>query len=319
MISVTDSVSPPVSSFALAAAASISALTFFPALRAPRHFRGMLLVLACAAILATPWIITPGARLLRCLAAILAVTLSIKLYDLHVGAARGVRPSFLGFLGFLPNIYALVHRRLDDEPRPPRDLELRRAALTALIGGAAGAVFLATFRIDWARYNFAREHAVKVVALFLALVPLANFGASLWRLAGGRGGDFMDNPFAARTPADFWRRYNRPVHQFIEHDVFTPAGGRRSPCRAAVAAFVVSAVIHEYVFFVPVGRVLGYQTAFFLVQGLAAAITLRLRPRGIAAAASIAATFAFNLATGILFFASVDQVLPFYVNDVPVW
>ena len=307
-------------SFALAAgAASVCALAFFPALRATSRVRRLGLIVAAAFILATPWMIPPGARLLRCLAAILAVVLSIKLYDLHLGAARGVRPSLLEFLAFLPNIYSLVHRKLHAEVRPPHVLELRRAALAAFAGGTAAVVFLATFKTDWARYNFATEHAVKVVTFFLALVPLANFGASVWRLAGGRGRDFMDNPFAARTPADFWRRYNRPVHQFLEHDVFTPAGGRRSPFRAAVAAFVVSALIHEYVFFAPVGRVQGYQTAFFLVQGLAVAITLRLHPRGVAAAASIAATFAFNVLTGVLFFASVDEVLPLYVNDVPVW
>ena len=317
---MTDAVATRLASFALAAgAASACALAFFPALRAPSRTRQLLLILITALILATPWTVPPSARFLRCLAAILAVTLSIKLYDLHLGAARGVRPSLIEFLAFLPNIYSLVHRRLDAERRPPRDLELRRAALAALAGGLAAAVFLATFRIDWARYSFATEHAVKVVAFFLALVPLANFGASVWRLAGGRGRDFMENPFAARTPADFWRRYNRPVHQFLEYDVFAPAGGRRSASRAAVAAFVVSALIHEYVFFIPVGRVQGYQTAFFLVQGLAVAATLRLRPRGVAAAAAIAATFAFNVLTGILFFASVDEVLPFYVNDVPVW
>ena len=243
----------------------------------------------------------------------------MKLYDLHLGAARGVRPSFGEFAAFLPNIYSLVHRRLDAEFRPPRELELRRAALGGLAAGAAASVFLATFVIDWTRYNFAAEHAVKVVTLFLALVPLANFSASLWRLAGGRGRDFMDNPFAARTPADFWRRYNRPVHQFLEQDVFTPAGGRRSGFRAAVAAFVASALIHEYVFFVPVGRVQGYQTAFFLVQGLAVAATLHLHPRGVAAVASVALTLVFNLVTGVLFFASVDEILPFYENAVPVW
>ena len=28
----------------------------------------------------------------------------------------------------------------------------------------------------------------------------------------------MDNPFAARTSADFWRRYNRPVRQGRDED-----------------------------------------------------------------------------------------------------
>jgi D-alanyl-lipoteichoic acid acyltransferase DltB (MBOAT superfamily) len=140
-----------------------------------------------------------------------------------------------------------------------------------------------------------------------------------WSLLGGRGRDFMDNPFAARTPADFWRRYNRPVHQFLAEDVFVPAGGRRFPFRGALLAFVLSALIHEYVFSIPIGRIQGFQTTFFLLQGLAVAATMRLRPRGLAAAACVVATFAFNMATGVLFFASVNELLPFYRNSVPLW
>jgi D-alanyl-lipoteichoic acid acyltransferase DltB (MBOAT superfamily) len=129
----------------------------------------------------------------------------------------------------------------------------------------------------------------------------------------------MDNPFAARTSADFWRRYNRPVTQFLRENVFGPAGGRRSAVRGAVAVFVVSALVHEYVFSMAIGRVQGYQTAFFMIQGIAVAATLRARPRGAAAVAAVAATFAFNVASGVLFFASVNRVLPFYENAVPLW
>ncbi len=124
----------------------------------------------------------------------------------------------------------------------------------------------------------------------------------------------MDNPFASRTPADFWKRYNRPTQQFFHEDVFKPLGGRRAPIRGTLATFAVSAAVHEYIFDVAVGRFQGYQTAFFLVQGVAVAATLRVRPRGPAAVAWVAATFAFNLATSALFFASVGEVVPFYAR-----
>jgi D-alanyl-lipoteichoic acid acyltransferase DltB (MBOAT superfamily) len=124
----------------------------------------------------------------------------------------------------------------------------------------------------------------------------------------------MANPFAARTPADFWKRYNRPAQQFLYEDVFKPLGGRRSPVRATLATFLVSAIIHEYVFDIAVGRVQGYQAAFFLIQGLAVAATLRVRPAGRAAVPWVVGTFAFNLATSVLFFASIGEVLPFYAR-----
>ena len=52
--------------------------------------------------------------------------------------------------------------------------------------------------------------------------------------------------------------------------------------------------------------------AFFLIQGVAVALTARLDPKGWWRAVGIAATLAFNLATGTLFFASMDEVVPFY-------
>ena len=54
--------------------------------------------------------------------------------------------------------------------------------------------------------------------------------------------------------------------------------------------------------------------AFFLVQGLAVIATLRVRPRGRAAVLGILLTFAFNVATGPLFLAAMNAVVPFFVS-----
>jgi len=296
-----------------------AACAFYPALGLRRGRRAVVLTILCCLIVATPTLIPRSARLPRVLAAVTAVTLVVKLYDLDVGAAAGVQPGALGFLAFLPNIFSLVHRKLDAAPHPPAARDMLRGVLLGAAVMPAGALLVAAFKVDWTRYGFATEHAAKVVLFFLMLIPLANAAAAVWRLAGGKALDFMDNPFAARTPADFWRRYNRPVHQFMGENVFPAAGGRRHRVRGALAVFLVSAAVHEYVFSIAVGRVQGYQTAFFLLQGLGVAATMRVRPRGPAAVASVAATFLFNLASGVLFFASVNGVLPFYQNRVPLW
>jgi hypothetical protein len=296
-----------------------AAVAFYPALRTPHGPRKALLVLLSSLILGAPVMIGRGPPLFCCLAGIMAVTLVVKLFDLHIGASRGDQPGLINFLAFLPNTFGLVHRRLDKAPRIPIRDDVRRLAVTLPMVLGATALLWVTFSIDRERYPSWAEHAVKVVVTFLVLVPLANVASAVWRLAGGRGLDFMDNPFAARTPADFWRRYNRPVHEFLQHDVFVPAGGRRRPIVGAIAVFLVSAAIHEYVFSVAVRRVQGYQTAFFLLQGVAVAATLRVKPRGATAAACVAATFTFNVATGVLFFASVNRVIPFYDHPVPLW
>jgi hypothetical protein len=136
-------------------------------------------------------------------------------------------------------------------------------------------------------------------------------GAALCRLAGAAALDLMDRPWLAATSAEFWRWWNRPAQQFFYEDVFKPCGGWRAPVRGTLAAFAASAAVHEYVFGLATG-VAGYQTAFFLLNGCAAAATLGARPTGLYRVAGVALTLAFILGTAVLFFRSVDAVLPCY-------
>ena len=78
---------------------------------------------------------------------------------------------------------------------------------------------------------------------------------------------------------------------------------------ATLATFAISALIHEYVFDIAVMRIQGYQTEFFLVQGLAVAATLGVKPRGWRVVPWIAGTLGFNLASSVLFFASIFSAL----------
>jgi D-alanyl-lipoteichoic acid acyltransferase DltB (MBOAT superfamily) len=129
----------------------------------------------------------------------------------------------------------------------------------------------------------------------------------------------MANPLAATTPADFWRRYNRNMHQFFLKDVFVSVGGLRNPLRATLVVFVLSALMHEYIFGIAIGRVQGYQTSFFLIQGVAAAATARVKVGGLRALPWIVATLAFNLVTSVLFFASMNELVHFYDRGLPTW
>jgi D-alanyl-lipoteichoic acid acyltransferase DltB (MBOAT superfamily) len=116
----------------------------------------------------------------------------------------------------------------------------------------------------------------------------------------------------APTPAAFWRRWNRPAQQFLDEYAFKPAGGLRRTVRATLITFGVSGVVHEYVFGIASGRVQGWQLGFFLLQGIAAVTTMRIKPQGRVAIPWIAGTWLFNVTSSILFFRSVDAVVPFY-------
>ena len=261
----------------LALAASVA---FYPAIALGHRVRLGVLTVLLPPILLSPLLVPSGHRFARFLAAVLAVALTAKLYDLHLGARRGHRPDLRTFLAFLPNLASVVLRKLDAEPRPSRRDDLTRLAgvQPRVRPGGAPPGRSVPGRLGAAARRRRALH--KVVAFFLTLVPATAAGVAAWRLLGGRAREPMDNPFAARTPADFWKRYNRPAQQFFYEDVFKPLGGLRSPVRATLGTFAVSAVLHEYLFDIAVGRVQGYQMAFFLTQGLAVAATRRVKPRG---------------------------------------
>ncbi len=300
-------------------AAAVCGCTFFPALGFERRARAGILLGLSIPILLTPLVIPPGARFVRWVSAIFAVLLVVKLLDLHIDAGRGRRPSARTFAAFLFNPASFVLRRLPDEPRPSTAKNLARFLLGTVGYVAATIALVRLFRVDWDRYPFAIEHCIKVIVLVLSLTGLLIAFVAIWRLLGGTGRDFMGNFLSARTPAEFWRWYNRPVQQFFCEDVFRIAGSRRTPMRAALTVFALSALLHEYVFSIAIGRVQGYQTTYFLLQGMAVAATMHVKPTGRRAIPWIALTLAFNLTSSVLFFASFHEVMPFYSRGLPAW
>ena len=187
------------------------------------------------AVLLTPTLVNPDRLFARFLASVLAIALAAKLFDLHVGASLGDRPDFRDVFTFLINLTSVVRRKLADEPRPGFVANLRRLGLSTIASIPGGLLFAACYRVEWRGVPFAVEHSAKVLAFFLLLVPAGAAGAAIWRLLGGWTREPMDNPFASTTPADFWRRYNRPAQQFFLEDVFKLLGGMRpaevSSCR----------------------------------------------------------------------------------------
>lgn len=300
---------------ALAVALNLaSAGVFCRALRLRRPHRTVLLVLLTAAVLASPLLILPrGAGLLRFIMAAMAVQTAFRIYDLHADPAAPRRPGCLAFLAYQFNPFAIVWRKVWAEHVTPTRNNLGRFIANTSLGLMAIGLMVWVFHIDWPRYPFVLEHCAKAVSFLLVIQLLLNGLAAGYRLAGLPATDFAGNFFLSATPAEFWRRYNRPVEQFFHQYTFRPAGGLHRPLLATMATFAFSALVHEYIFDVAARRFLGYQTAFFLIHGAAAALTLRLRVRGRARPPAILLNTAFNLATAYLFFAGMNAFVPFYV------
>jgi hypothetical protein len=301
---------------ALAFAAAVAAV---PAFRLERPWRDVVFFGAEATVLLAPLLTPDGRPFLRFSSAILSVGLIAKLVDLNSSAEHSERFGIWTTIAFLPNLFSVCLRRLDAEPRPSARANVWRIVRSSAALAVAVPWFVFVFRLDMRCWPFCAEHVVKMLALFAVVLPVADLGASAWRLLGGRARDFMHAPYAARTPADFWKRYNRPAQQFFYEDIFLRCGGLHAPVRATLVTFAFSGVIHEYLFVIATGQLRGYQLAFFLLQGCAVAATWRVRPRGRRAVYWVLGTLAFNLASSVLFFTSINSVAPFYSRPLPSW
>ena len=274
---------------------------------------------SCLLIVLSPWLVPADSPALRFLASISAAIVAIKVIDVSLDARQRSAPTWQEYFDFLANPFVYVRRCLALERRPTL-----HENLVSLVGGLVGcavglALLAALFKVDWSGRPFVAEHVSKVVALMLSITSGLTAAAAIWRLCGGTARDYMDKPFGARTPAEFWRRYNRNMQQFFWQDIFRNSGGRRAPIRTMLIVFALSALLHELIFSAAIGRVQGYQMAFFAVQGLAAASTARVKVKGWSAIPWTLGTLVFNLASSVLFFASIHGVVPFYSRGLPDW
>jgi D-alanyl-lipoteichoic acid acyltransferase DltB (MBOAT superfamily) len=174
---------------------------------------------------------------------------------------------------------------------------------------------------DLLRSSFALDHVTKLVIFVVLIESLSRLLVGLERLAGFDTTPIVQNMFLARTVAEFWRRYNRRVHDWFEVNVFRPGGGRRAPVRAVVLVFLVSALFHEVMFDVALSRIDGYQFAFFALQipaVLASGWLERLARRGglVGKVVAHGVAILWMVSTSVFFFRGVHRIFPVvYVSE----
>ncbi len=272
-------------------------------------------MLTLLAVFALAPLAIPAQPALRSLVTIiLAGILPAKIVDTLRSAEHWRAQPLWRWLEFVLNPVILVARRHAREPERTRWANLLtagRGVLEVHVGKWCLGLWL---RSGLGLTSFWLDHTVKVLCLYLMSFSGGNILATgLLRLLGSNVLDLSRNPILAVTPADFWRRYNRNVSQFLAAHVFTPLGSVRRPARGIWLAFLINGVFHEYVFAMLVGRITGYLLAFFALQAAAVTLTFRWRPRGAMwTIVGTVLTFAFNVATSVLFFEALDAALHFY-------
>jgi hypothetical protein len=298
---------------ALATSLAVGAVLVFYPVRGPGgRVRTLVWLVGSVVVALCPSLIPTSSNPLRFVATLFAITLLVKLYDLFQEPRLAGRLGFWPYLAYLPNGFWLVLRR--EPSQVPRARDVRRLAGMFLASCISLVLGVGLWRQEWSAVPFAFEHALKASTVVLAVALIGNGLAAAYRLVGGQALDPMGNLVAARTPADFWRRWNRPAQHFLSEYAFLPTGGLRRAARAIPVTFGASGLVHEYVFGIATGQFQGCQILFFAIQGCAVLATMRLRTPVRFVWLGIAGTLAFNLSTSLLFFRSVDAVLPFYAH-----
>ena len=319
---------PALFSLLCVAVAYVIGVGIYPALRRGGTLAIVAVALASTAIAAGLFIIPAQLRVHRAIAALFCVDLVFRLIDFtrqnlsgelrRVGLSQFCR--FLIPFPFLLVVFGQKDRRRPPHYRPARDV-LR--VVLGSTGVALGFVLVFTAEgNDALQLSYALDHVTKLLIFILTIESLADATCGLERLAGYNTRPIVDRGFLARTPAEFWRRYNNRVQPWLYRNVFVPAGGRHAPVRGVWATFFVSAAFHELAFAIATSQFTGYQFTFFLVQAPAVMLSPALDRLSLAAPfvggiVSRVVTILWIGATSIFFFHGVDLIFPFMYASEP--
>ncbi len=297
-------------------------------LRGRRGLSTAVLITAATVILTFPCFLPSGPPLLRWFATIMAFLIVCKMVDYarYQPPPDSEEPGFRTYLSFLspfPNLnVTLAPIRRNAPPRLRRAQEPLRMILALAVLGVGWALLRVCVRSELVHTYFVVDHMAKFLIFALVIEAGAQFIYGLERLLGFDLPPILNFAFLARTPAEFWRRYNPRVGAWLYRHVYLPAGGRRRAGLPVLLVFLVSGCVHEYVFDVAHWSLDGYQMAFFLLQcaGVLASPLLNRMARNhglLGTVAAHTATIAFLLVTSVFFFASCNKVLPGFYAAQP--
>ena len=298
-----------------------AAVLFFFARRLRWEARIAVFVLLGGIVVSSAWVLETETLAIRCVVGALPFIFLLHMWDLHVDPQRGCRLTLGSYLVLLPDYAWSVARAGDDHGLDlPFGQRAREAAKQVAGLCLVFVVAVGLFSLDWAVWPFWVEHVAKSTCLGACAIRAFQANTAIWRLAGAPAARFVTRKvLCACSPAEFWRRWNRPMSRWLLENVYRPLGGRRNPRLAVLGTFAVSGILHEYLFAVIFRRLSGFVMAFFLLHGLAVVVIRRFRPVGWLRVPAAILTFLFNTLSSVLLLASIDERIPLYVNAIPEW
>jgi hypothetical protein len=307
-----------------------SALLLFPLFRRPNCLGLAAQWLAIAVSIGSLFWVQPGYITIRAIAGLFCTDLVGRLIDFgrQTRQRRAILCGYAAFLTYLVPfpismvVYGDKFNRLRE--RPPLGPEILRMLAGLAVFAVAFEILTRSANSELLQTHFVVDHCLKVLVWLVGLEAGSQFIWGVERLRGYGDGPPMGYSFLARTPAEFWLRWNRRAQRWFYLNAFVPAGGNQFPVRGLVATFVVSAAIHELLFDIATSDINVWQGLFFLLQTPAVLasrpIEQWVRRRGRAASwAAHAGTVVWMWTTSVLFFQAIDRVFPFvYAGESPL-
>jgi hypothetical protein len=259
-------------------------------------------------------------RILRLIAVALGLFVAIRVYSYSQANRTNGFIDYIRFLsiGLLSPHLLYSPTRYTRKASPLREIPRIAIALAVIpVTWIVAKYFILT---EAGRTSWILNHLIVVVAFVIIFQSIGQCCLGVWRILGIKSKPLVNNVVLSLTPAEFWRRWSWPIHTWLYRHIFVPAGGRRHVLRAVLAVFLVSAIMHEVLAFVGLGRVTGHWTICFLLGALGVAVSPgleRFARRGIASqVAARIITLTMLVITAIPAFVGINYFVRLYHNDM---
>ncbi|MCP4363691.1 MAG: hypothetical protein GY800_00075 [Planctomycetes bacterium] len=164
----------------------------------------------------------------------------------------------------------------------PTSVILRNALTGTACGLLATALLALNWNLAWWKVSPVVDYITLGLEYYLLLMFVTTMLIAVYRLLGYEVAEFFKAPLYAMSPFEFWRRWNKPMQEWLVYNVFRVFGrvsGRKRFATGVFLSFVASGLLHEYAVSLASCTINGFMLTYFMIQSFACLLSIRLHRR----------------------------------------